>query len=153
MPPRPPAASGFTLIELLVVLTIMGLLAALVPLALSAGRARIALGTTAAEIAAELRTARLGAMESGHNTIFIANPASGRFGLAGRKLRRLPRDVSMRLLTIAGQRLGPDAGFIRFFPDGSTSGGAIRLRRGRAWRVLRIDWFTGRVSIRAGASP
>lgn len=140
--PRPTQA-GFTLIELLVVLSVMALLVALVPWALSAGRDRAVLGAAAARVAGSLRSARLAAMESGRSAAFIADPASGRFGRTGGPLHRLPRGV----------RLGPGAGLIRFFPDGLASGGAVRLSRGHAWRLLRVDRFTGRVSIRAGSGP
>ena len=60
--------------------------------------------------------------------------------------RRLPPDLSIELLTIAGEgRTG--AGDIRFNPDGSSTGGRIALANGRRRIAVGVDWLTGRVSV------
>ena len=53
----------------------------------------------------------------------------------------------MKLLTAATEQTGDSKGQIRFFPDGSSSGGRITLTRDRReWRI-EIAWLTGEVRI------
>jgi len=49
----------------------------------------------------------------------------------------------------AGLVLALDApgGAIRFAPDGSASGGSIRLAASAEARLVGVDWLTGRVAI------
>ena len=60
---------------------------------------------------------------------------------------QLPEELQMKLLTAATEQTGDSKGMIRFFPDGSSSGGRITLTRDRhEWRV-EIAWLTGEVRI------
>jgi general secretion pathway protein H len=38
-------------------------------------------------------------------------------------------------------------GAIRFYPDGSSTGGRITVTFGRTQYLVDVDWLTGRVSI------
>jgi general secretion pathway protein H len=42
---------------------------------------------------------------------------------------------------------GNHLGSIRFFPDGSSTGGSISLASGRETHTVVVDWLTGRVRI------
>ncbi len=44
-------------------------------------------------------------------------------------------------------RLPRDTFTLRFYPDGSTSGAAIRLSQGRSAYRVDVDWLLGRVSV------
>ena len=60
---------------------------------------------------------------------------------------QLPEELQMKLLTAATEQTGDSKGQIRFFPDGSSSGGRITLTRDRReWRI-EIAWLTGEVRI------
>ena len=71
-----------------------------------------------------------------------------------RKPVELPKDMELRLLTAAQELTGEKAGRIRFYPDGSSTGGRVKLVRGqRAWDI-EIAWLTGEVAMRQGeATP
>ena len=45
------------------------------------------------------------------------------------------------------QLLDEGVGRIRFFPDGSSTGGLIRLVQGNARADVRSDWLTGLVTV------
>lgn len=139
---------GFTLVELLVVLVIMALLAGLVPMALWATRAEYALRTSAATVAASLRQARADALARGRAAAFVADLRARDFGILGvPRVHVLPRGIRLALLTVTGARLDATRGLIRFFPDGSSTGGAVRLTQGHQRLDVRVDWFSGRVTI------
>jgi general secretion pathway protein H len=61
--------------------------------------------------------------------------------------RRLPANLSLELLTIAGENRGNVIGDIRFHPDGSSTGGRISLADGERRVAVGVDWLTGRVSV------
>jgi len=62
----------------------------------------------------------------------------------------LPKGMEMRLLTAAMEQTGETSGRIRFYPDGSSTGGRIKLvRGGRAWDI-EVAWLTGEVRMREG---
>jgi general secretion pathway protein H len=71
-----------------------------------------------------------------------------------RKEVQLPKDMELRLLTAAEEQTGQSTGRVRFYPDGSSTGGRIKLVAGaRAWDV-EIAWLTGEVRLREGeATP
>ena len=45
---------------------------------------------------------------------------------------------------------GPTGGAIRFFPDGSSTGGEIMLAGAAGTFFVRVDWLTGRIRIDEG---
>jgi len=137
--------SGFTLIELLIVLALMALLVGLAP-GLLPGRARSEVAAAARATAAALRETRSTAIADDRTETFVADVGKGGFRLGNGEIRRWPSSLQVSLV----DRAAPEG--IRFFPDGSSSGGGVVLRRG-VWRYeVSVDWLTGRVSI-AETSP
>jgi len=128
---------GFTLIEILVVLVIMGLALAIVAGFLPRGHVGLDLATSADQLAGTLRLARTRAIATQQPVVFAA-AADGHGFLIDGKAQALPRSVVLSL---------PGAAWIRFAPDGSSSGGAIRLSAGTLSRTLRVDWLTGRTVV------
>lgn len=100
------------------------------------------------EIAAALRQARSLAITRGRTQIFAINTARGTF-LAGdaRAVGRLPSDIHAVLMTTTDERDSATTGNIRFFADGSATGGGIRLMQGDRRAVVTVDWLTGRISV------
>lgn len=142
------ASRGFTLIELLVVLAVMGLVIALAAPLLSTALPGTELKAAAREVAAGLRYARSQAITRNAEVEFIVDVADGRYQVSGEKeVRDLPAELEISLGTARSEQLDPTTGAIRFFPDGTSTGGHIRLARGeRAYRVT-VEWLTGRVAI------
>jgi hypothetical protein len=48
---------------------------------------------------------------------------------------------------LANKRL--DVGVIRFFGDGSSTGGSVTILQGERRSDVTVDWLTGRVSLAA----
>ena len=115
----PAGKSGFTLIELLVTLALAGLLLALVPPLLGKGTDAARLKHDSRILAAQLRQARSQAIASGKMVAIVPHASEG--------------------VSVSGD------GEIRFFPDGSASGGAIDLANKAGVAHLSVDWLTGAV--------
>jgi general secretion pathway protein H len=129
--------TGFTLIEMLVVLVILGLALAIVAGFVPRGYTTVDLATGADGLANTLRLARERAVTR-HQPVTFTATADGRFYALDSETRPLPPALSLSMAGIP---------VIRFFPDGSSSGGTIWLAAGGRTRLVRVDQLTGRVSV------
>ncbi len=140
-------AAGFTLIELIVVLAILGFALALVVGYKRPWSRALGLEGTAAELASGLRLARSEAIVGNQAVAFDLDLKGHRYRVGSAPPQRLPPDLSVALLTIAGERPGAATGDIRFNPDGSSTGGRITLADGARHVAVGVDWLTGRVTV------
>jgi hypothetical protein len=61
----------------------------------------------------------------------------------------------MSLITTGVEALSAARGAILFFPDGSSTGGGVRLEPARLQGetiVVSVDWLTGRVALEEGGT-
>jgi general secretion pathway protein H len=137
--------NGFTLIELLVVLCILGLLVASVPSGLSASLPALRLRAATRILADDLRAARRAALLQEHEATLRLMPDRYVSSDGGRS-QLLPAGTQ---LTLADVAVGPgaQADRIRFFADGSSTGGRLELRLGQRHSAIAIDWLTGRINV------
>ncbi|SRR5579885_1344344 len=147
-----PCASGFTLLEMLIVLVILASVATFALPNLSRTQTKARLQSAALELAAGLRKARGIAIGSGHTASFELDTATGAFrsGNAGPVLR-LPQGIGALLITTTDEERSATEGSIRFFPDGSSTGGGVRLHSEDLQIDILVDWLTGRVAIHAAS--
>jgi general secretion pathway protein H len=139
---------GFTLIELLVVLTILGLATAVGVPMLFGSADRAALRAAVVEVAAGLRETRSLALAGGRSAAFTLDTARRVYRVSnGSAWRALPTTIQPTLFTATREQLDAVTGDIRFFPDGSSTGGAVHLAQGKAEDEILVDWLTGRVSV------
>ena len=59
----------------------------------------------------------------------------------------LPGEPVLRA-TVAEAELDPPLAGIRFFPDGTSTGGDIAIVYGERERIATVEWITGRVTAR-----
>jgi general secretion pathway protein H len=151
-------AAGFSLIEMLVVLFIMGLLAGVATLT-GAGRSHAELMTSAREVAGLLRETRARAGNANRPQRVVADVELNRLwaGTAEPYSRVVvvSRALRMSLITIGAEALSSTRGAILFFPDGSSTGGGVRLEPARLQGetiVVSVDWLTGHVAIDDGGT-
>ncbi|HCK80862.1 MAG TPA: GspH/FimT family pseudopilin [Candidatus Competibacter sp.] len=143
-----PRQRGFTLLELMVVLVIAVLLVAVAPPLLSGLSGAAELRGAARQLAAGLRFARNDAVTRQREATLTLDLAQHRFSVSGdpREIG-LPETLALQLYTAQSELWDQTTGNIRFFPDGSSTGGAITVSGPkRAYRV-NVDWLTGGVAI------
>jgi general secretion pathway protein H len=139
--------AGFTLLELLVVLAVAALVAALIVPKLASRPGRLELASGARDVAVALRVARSRAVAQNQEASFVADTDERSFGSSGTEsLRQLPRGVRLKLLTTSDQTAGA-RGSIRFYPDGSSSGGGVVVTDGALRYEVLVNWLDGGVSI------
>jgi len=140
-------AAGFTLVELMVVLGLLSLAYVLVApslnKAMGIGENRVA----SRELLAALREARATAIAESREVRFIVDGVSASYG-AGQVRAPIPRGFDIASDVPASRRLTQRIAAIDFFPDGSSTGGAVVLaQRGGARTTIAIDWLTGHVGM------
>lgn len=141
------STTGFTLIELLAVLFILALVAAFVVPSLGGGES-VELRSAARTLAAGLRHTRNQALNDNRSATLALDVAKREFQLPGEKRRhKLPGRIDIVLFTARSEQQSPELGAIRFFPDGSSTGGRITLSTERLRYLVNVDWLTGRVSV------
>ncbi|MGN2251633.1 Tfp pilus assembly protein FimT/FimU [Frateuria sp. GZRe14] len=144
---RGACSRGFTLLEMLAVILLIGIAAAAAAVSVTQGLASARTRAASVELAAALRATRAQAIVKGKEQTFELDTKSASYQAAGGKEVALPK--GMRLSITSAREDQPDnhTGRIRFFPDGSSTGGHIVLQRGeRRWQV-NVTWLTGAVSV------
>lgn len=147
--PAQPRDAGMSLLELLVVLAIVSLAYALVLPSMRNPTRSVALRAVAQNISSQLTTLRARSIAAGRPQGVTFDVANHRYRLdADSRNVELPRDVGVRITAGRGlSRDGAGSARIVFYPDGSSSGGNIRLEQeGRAVEI-GVEWLTGHVQV------
>ena len=142
-------AAGFTLLEVLVVLVIGAVAYALVLGVPFRGASAADLKSAARTLASGLRQAQSIAMVSKRDTVLSIDVEAREYTVAGdREVRKLPSGIELKLYTAQSEVSDERHGGIRFYPDGSSTGGRITVAAGERKYLVDVDWLTGRVSIK-----
>jgi general secretion pathway protein H len=141
-------AAGFTLLEVVVVLTIGAIVYAVI-LSGPFGKASAAdLKAAARSLASGLRTAQTTAMATRRDALLTLDMESREYLATGEEqAHRLPDNIDIKLYTAQTEVTSEKRGSIRFYPDGSSTGGRITVASGERKYLVDVDWLTGRVSI------
>lgn len=138
---------GFTLVELLVVLVIAALALSLVGTSISRNISGAEMRTAARKVAASLRYTRTQAILSKSEQVFLVDTEKRTFKAADRETEELPEGMNVELNTARSELTSESAGGIRFYPDGGSTGGNVRLEaNGRVYQVS-VTWLTGEASL------
>ena len=99
-------------------------------------------------LAAGLRQAQSVALASRSDAVLTLDVEEREFQVTGTEgSRALPKDLELRLYTAQSEVATERKGSIRFYPDGSSTGGRITVASGERKFLVDVDWITGRVSI------
>lgn len=138
---------GFSLIELMVVMLLVTLLFAVVGISVSRSVEGAEIRNAAREITAGMRHTRGQAIIKRRQQVFQVDADNRTWQAAGRESVELPAGLQIILDTARSEMTGEDAGGIRFYPDGASTGGSVTLlAQEREW-VINVSWLTGEISI------
>ena len=140
-------ARGFTLVELLVVMAIAAVVMTAVPTLFSAAFPGLEMKSAARRTAATLRLARESAIRRGEETTVLVDLEQHRLTLAGYRALSLPERLSLRLDAASSELIDEQRGAIRFFPDGSSTGGRLVLSYNGHGYQIGVIWLTGRIEL------
>ena len=138
---------GFTLLELMVVLVIGAIAYALILGVPLRGASSADLKSAARTLASGLRQAQMTAMATRRDALLTLDVEERAYQVQGDETRRLPDGIDLKLFTAQAETLSERRGAIRFYPDGSSTGGRITVSAGERKFLVDVDWLTGRVTV------
>jgi general secretion pathway protein H len=139
------SSDGFTLIEMIVVLVVLALIAGIV---MSRGPSRsptLEVKQAVAMVAQAMRGARAAAIAADRPVDVEIDTVGHSIRSGSAMLTLLPGGVGIEGTVGRARRVA-----IRFAPDGSSSGGGVRLTEGAARMLVMVDGLTGRVRFTDG---
>jgi general secretion pathway protein H len=143
------SAKGFSLLEILLVLVVLAIASALILPALIQP-VGTQLRTAAGSFAAGLRQARNDAVSTHRDVLFTVHLDAREFAIGdGARRRRVPAQVALSVFTARSEVIDEHSAAIRFFADGSSTGGRVTLSAGERRYHVDVDWMTGQVRVRA----
>jgi len=139
---------GFTLLELMIVLLISVLGFAAIGSNISSGNQSTRLKTAARNIASALRYAHGQALMTRKPISVAVNLGDNSYRISNRpKIYRLDKEIEISLTVAEEEFTEGEQGSIRFFGDGSSTGGRIKLELGTQEQTVDVNWITGAVRI------
>jgi general secretion pathway protein H len=142
---------GYTLLETLVVL---GLLSMIMSLSLTTHPlgSRRSLESISTEIATLLQSAKIRAISQNAERTIVIDPLTRTLSAGSSdEPVTLGADVGIAVLT-ARRDVKEGRAVIRFYPDGTTTGGTVQLKRGDRIVSIHLNWLTGQIRRESGVA-
>lgn len=141
---------GFTLLELIVVIAVLAILVAMAIPQFSGNGSGVGLEASGRDIVTGLRLARSEAISRNKEIPFTLYVEERSFRVGDRRAHQLPNHLGLSLYTAESELESASVGSIRFFPDGTSTGGRITVSDDRSdTRTLevRVEWMTGQAKV------
>ena len=138
--------SGFTLIEIMVAFAIAALLIGVTTPAMVKMYDSMKYRDAVRSVVSAIHATRHAAMTRGKIVDFVINPEFRQFQSGNGDIKELDKTIEVMAQTAREVNRGGNA-VIRFYPDGSASGGRIDIvyQKGNGVR-LRVDWLLGKLT-------
>lgn len=129
------------------VLVIATLVLALVGTSISRSVSGAEMRTAASKMASSLRYTRTRAILDKQEHVFLVDTENRVYTAPKRAAVELPEGMNVQLLTARSELTAETVGGIRFYPDGGSTGGHVKLEsKGRVYRI-NVAWLTGEASL------
>lgn len=139
--------AGFTLLELIIVLSIVVLGFGVVAVNMSSSNDSMVLKSAARDLVSGLRYVRSQAILSHSTATLEFNLSENSYVLTNQeKIYTVSDEIDVTIET-AQTELETGVAKLRFFPDGSSIGGRIKLEKNKFSQEININWLTGHVSL------
>lgn len=138
-------SKGFTLVELLVVLAVLAIVMSFAIPTLRHSLPSLKAKTVSQQIATAMRRTRSQAIREHRDAVFIMDVDRRTYRTDDGPPQQIDEETTVSLVTAATELDGAGIGNIRFFPDGTSTGGRITLQNAHRSFEISVDWLTGRI--------
>lgn len=129
------------------VLVIAALVLTLVGTSISRSISGAEMRTAARKLAASLRYTRTRAILSKSEQVFLVDTENRKYTAAEREPVELPEGMEVLLTTARSELTSETVGGIRFYPDGGSTGGSVKLEANERIYTINVGWLTGEASV------
>jgi general secretion pathway protein H len=141
-------SQGFTLIEIIIVLMIAVLGFGVIANNISSGNYGTKLQLIAYEIASALRYAQSQALITQKSTSVDIDLSENSYVVSNQdKKHKFNKEIAVTLEIAEQEYTDNQIARIRFFSDGSSTGGRIKLEWKGVLRQIDVNWITGKVTV------
>lgn len=138
---------GFSLVELLAVLVIVALLFGLVGGSIYRNLDGVKIQRAGKALMNAMRYTRAQAIVTREEQFLEVDIEKRTYAAPSKKPVEIPEDMEITLRTATMDIVSDTRGRIRFYPDGSSTGGTVSLMAGeRVWRI-QVAWLTGEITL------
>ena len=140
---------GFTLIELTIVLIIMVAGFAVIGSNISSGNQSAQLKAVTRDMMSAFRYARGQALISRKEVAVAIDLSENSYKITSRdKVYHFSSEIDLTLVIAQDEFKEDEVGHIRFYADGSSSGGRVTMEWGNLKKIVDVNWLTGKVESR-----
>jgi general secretion pathway protein H len=143
---------GFSLIEILVVMVFIAVIAGFVSSSMTKSLKNTKIRAVSKNLVSAMRYTRGQAIVKHEQKTISFNVKEKTYKAPRKKIVTIPEEVEINVFTADSEVADESTGSIRFFSDGSSTGGWVKLTYGEKIWKINVNWLTGEISTVEGAS-
>lgn len=144
--------SGFTLLEILVVMVMIVVIMSFFSSSMMKSLEKAKIRAVSKDLISALRYTRGQAVVKHEQKTISFNVKNKTYQAPRKKEVKIPESMELYVYTADSEIANDSVGNIRFFSDGSSTGGWVKLIHGnRIWKI-NVNWLTGEITKEEGSS-
>ena len=148
----PQKQTGFTLIEVIVVMVMIAVLGGMVASSMTDGLRKAKIRAVSKNLVSAMRYTRGQAVVKHEQKTITFNVEDKTYQAPRKKVVHIPDEIDINVYTADSEVADETIGSIRFFSDGSSTGGWVKLtHKNKIWKI-NVNWLTGEIAMIEGSS-
>ncbi|MCF6317760.1 MAG: prepilin-type N-terminal cleavage/methylation domain-containing protein [Proteobacteria bacterium] len=144
--------TGFTLLEIIVVMVMIAVLLGFFASGMSKSLNKAKIRAVSKNLVSALRYTRGQAVVKHEEKTITFNVKDKTYKAPRKKMVQIPAEMDINVYTADSEVADENTGAIRFFSDGSSTGGWVKLtHKNKIWKI-NVNWLTGEISKIEGSS-
>ena len=143
---------AFSLLEVLIVMVFIAVIAGFVTSSMTKSLRKTKIRAVSKNLLSALRYTRGQAIVKHEQKIITFNVKEKTYKAPRKKTVQIPDEIDINVYTADSDVQDESTGSIRFFSDGSSTGGWVKLTYGEKIWQINVNWLTGEISMIEGGS-
>ncbi|HPI95720.1 MAG TPA: prepilin-type N-terminal cleavage/methylation domain-containing protein [Gammaproteobacteria bacterium] len=141
---------GFSLLEILLVMTFIAVIAGFVTSSMTKSLKQTKIRSVSKDLVSAMRYTRGQAIVKHEQKVITFNVREKTYQAPRKKIVHIPEDMEINVYTADLDVQDESTGSIRFFSDGSSTGGWVKLTYGEKMWKISVNWLTGEITMLEG---